>query len=254
MKRFNSLLLCLALFLSLLPLSARAESLCDVDELGLTLSVPTGCLVFDRNVSNVDPGLAILGYTQHEMLEKLENRNAYLLGYPTTAPSYFEIEWCDGEGDNFNEFSDQEFCDLIRDGYDYDDGEWTTLSHPELYPHPQRNFVKYSYRSDNETTFLEYFVPRGYGYLRVLTICNGSSVTPEEEQFMDNIIDSISFYIDAEDFTEPLPTDPTDFSFQGNSYLTYFDSPGHAAFAVPSRWEKAERPGRFHMGSGTVSP
>lgn len=225
MKKFCMLVLTLTLLFVLSPAAFAASSeTYRLDDLGMSIDIPSEYIVFTRDIADDDPNLSLLGLNKKDLLASMENINAYLDVWARNFE--FTLGVYDTEIDDFNLFSDAAliaFESAIAD----ESGEGDiTVEKCELYRHDQTKFIK-RYEIWPNGTDTDYCLWYSTVYdgkaIDIVMFSYSGEIGPEEESILQSIVSTVHF--DQEPLTLP-----------DTEAFLYRDENTGIEFTVPANW------------------
>ena len=229
-RRLFTVFLCLVLTLCLFATAAAADTVeYALDDIGVTVSLPSDYIVFTRDMPEDHPGLAELGFTREEMLELLSSDGSFLDGF---SPDYlYEMVVTATESplpdlSTYGETSLEAFKTTFENRLVSQDAN---ILGSEFIDHEQVRLFKldYSYQQDSATIYSTAYVTiyDGIAYTFGFNSFAGSMPASFSE-LADNVVRGASFgsgSVPVQDFT-PTPA------------FTFNDPNSDASFTVPANW------------------
>ena len=234
-KRHIVLCICCILSAMLaLPMAAAAADTTEytIDDLGITLSIPSEYYVFTRDMPSDHPNLIAYGLTRDDLLSILIETDTYLSAFDKDVTGEISITMSDNPLNDFNTMSDTML-------------EAFAAAFPSVYKSGGMTVTKYGvYRQARTKFVLLYFyeetnVPTTYS-AQYLTIYNGKSIYLTYHSYtgefsntaalmLKGIVDSIVFS------EEPKAANPLSPSSATGSYT---DPATGLTFTIPDNWEE----------------
>ncbi len=235
MKRFLAGIVLLFAFLSMLSLSATAvgTETHSLNELDLTVDLPSDYVVFTRDTSALDPNYSAYGLTKTQLDSILVENNVYLDAWDADVSFevYVRMEYNIA---NFSSFSDSMRLDMgkqLMEGYGSIDD---VFSEYHIYRHPQTRFLKLYSSKQAESGIiynLQYYTVYEEKALNFCIASYSGQISDEEEAILKNMVDSVVFGTGPQEAAaEAAETDA----------FPYRDSDTHTTFTVPANWAEAE--------------
>jgi len=204
-----------------------------LDELGMTVSMPSDYIVFLRDIDANDPNLAAFGLTKDSMSSLMNERNIYLNGWNADVDHEIVVTMVDSPFSDFNLYSDTVLLTMatsFTSGYE-DMG--ITVIRSEIYQHAQAKFLKlYTSRPNEGSTIyaLQFYTVYADKAINITMHSFLGQITAAQEAVMKSIVDSAGFDTPPQIAqTDHLPTDP----------FTYTDTETKVTFVVPANWVEA---------------
>ncbi|HHZ00779.1 MAG TPA: zinc ribbon domain-containing protein [Tissierellia bacterium] len=229
--RFCCVLICCVLLFSM-TLSAYAAGTTEytLDELGMTVSMPSGYIVFTRDINDYDPNLATYGLTKDSMSSLMNERNIYLNGWDEDINQEVIITMIDSPLIDFNLYSDTTLSTMATSFESEYESAGVTVIKSEIYQHSQAKFLKiYISQPNGDSTAygLQYYTVYADKAINITMQSYSGQITSSEEAILKSIVDSAIF--DTAPQTAEADYTPT-------SSFTYTDTKTQATFTVPANW------------------
>lgn len=114
-----------------------------LDEVGLSVSLPSEFVVFTRDVSETDPNLSAYGLTKESMLSSMISENIYLYAFPEDLKNIITVVAKEDMPQNFNMYSDEELSKTAEQLTAQYEQDGITCLKSEIYSHNQSKFMKF---------------------------------------------------------------------------------------------------------------
>lgn len=201
-----------------------------LEELGVTVSLPSDYIVFTRDIDANDPNLAAYGFTKDSMSSLMSEKSIYLNGWDADISHEVVITMMDSLITDFNLFSDTTLMTMattFESGYKQ---AGITIIKSEIYQHAQAKFLKIYISQPNGTSTkygLQYYTVYEGKAINITLHSYSGPTTSAQEMVLKNIVDSAAFD------TEPQIAEP---DFTPSGAFTYTDPTTKATFTVPANW------------------
>ena len=233
-RRLFTVFLCLVLTLCLFATAAAADTVeYALDDIGVTVSLPSDYIVFTRDMPEDHPGLADLGFTREEMLELLSSDSSFLDGF---SPDYlYEVVVIASESplpdlSTYGETSLEAFKTTFENRLASQDAN---ILGSEFIDHEQTKLLKldYSYQNNSATIYSIVYVTVYDGIAYTFGFNSFAGSMPSAfSALADNVISGASFgagSVPVQNFT-PTPA------------FTFNDPDSDASFTVPANWVESK--------------
>ena len=163
-----------------------------LDELGLSVSLPSDYIVFTRDTSETDPNLSAYGYTKESLSSIMTSNNIYLYAWDDYIDYKIYINMEDSSLEDFNLYSDKELSAMAESIVS---GGGSSYIKSEIYQHDQTKFLKIYMLSpyeDYRTYDIKYYTVYD-GRAISITFCSFSHINPSVEATFQSIVDSVVF-------------------------------------------------------------
>jgi hypothetical protein len=228
-RRFMCMTFILVLLISA-PAYAVNSVEYELEELGLTISIPSDYVVFTRNTSADDPNLSAYGLTKDGLLSFLTESNNYLNAWNDVANQEVFITMVDSPLVDFNLCSDTILA-MIATSFEPEYAKMgITVIKTEIYQHSQAKFVKtyISHPNGDATAYgLQYYTVYADKAINIILKSYSGQITSSQESTLKSIVDSASFD------TQPQTAET---EFVSTTPFTYTDSETQTSFTVPANW------------------
>ncbi|HHX37842.1 MAG TPA: zinc ribbon domain-containing protein [Clostridiaceae bacterium] len=204
----------------------------ELEELGLTVSIPSDYVVFTRSISDDDPNLSAYGLTKDGLSSLMTERNIFLNGWDKEINQEIIVTMIGSSLVDFNLFSDMELTTLastFEDGYK---NAGLTVIKTEIYNHAQAKFLKIyiSQPNGSDTVYgLQYYTVYDNKAINITMQSYSGKISSSQEAILKKIVDSAHFD------TEPQVPNS---DFIPTSAFTYTDPKTKSTFTVPENWEE----------------
>lgn len=238
MNRLIKIFLCCMMILALaIPACAAGTDEYYLEELGMSVSVPSDFDVFTREAGDDDSNIDKYGIEKNELADLMKDTNIYLCAWGTNINKEMFISMTDSLSEDYNRLSDFTLSTIASSLDSALASAGVTVTETEIYKHGQIKFIKlYSNHvfEDLEVYSLQY----GTSYDgKNITISMNSYLgqfTPELEAELQSIVDSIVF--------DGAPQAVTS-DFTPTTAFTYTDAKSGTSFIVPANWVESEPEG-----------
>ena len=213
MRRLFSLLIAILLVIPGLEAHA-AENVYRLDDLGLSVTIPTSLATFTRGTKSNDPNFKAFGITKEQMDSLMEENNIYLNALASNGSYEIVVTMSEIPIDDFYFLSDDElleFASSLVDGYAEKGVEVIEL---EVYEHPQAKFVKIHLKLSSDSYGMQYYTIYDGKAISLTMHSYTGKLSVYQKQLIEQAVNSIKFDITPQEGTakETLPVISTDAS------------------------------------------
>lgn len=231
---FCCVLICSVLLLSL-TVSAYAAGTREytLDELGMTVSLPSDYIVFSRDIDAKDPNLSAYGLTKDGLSSLMHEQNIYLNGWDEYVNQEIIITMTDSPLIDFNLYSDTTLTTFATGLESVYEDLGITVTKIDVYQHTQAKFLKIYIKQQFEGTTvygLQYSTVYADKAINITMSSYSGQITSTKEAALKDVVDSVKF--DTAPQTAETDFVPTD------AFL-YTDTKTGATFVVPANWVEA---------------
>ena len=201
-----------------------------LNELGMTVLLPSDFIVFTRALKLNDPNLDTYSLTKDEMLELMLSRNIYLNAWDEDINFEIIITMIDSPLVDFNLYSDTVLSTIATSFKSEYEKVGIKYVKSEIYKHEQAKFLKIyiSQKNEDKTVYgLQYYTVYDDKAINITMQSYSGDITSSNEATLKTIIDSATFE------TEPQIADPF---ATPTSAFTYTDTKTQTSFTVPANW------------------
>ena len=230
MKRIFKVLLSLCLVFCLFPSYAfAANSTYELDELGMSIELPSDHVVFTRNIKANDPNLSAYGLTKDGLSSLMQERSIYLNAWDEDVNYEIIVTMLDSPFEDYNQFSDTSLSAFVSALDTEYAGLGITMIRSEFYQHSQAKFAKIyiSQPNNDETAYgLQYHTVYDGKAINITLHSYSGKIDSSKEAILKKIVDTVHF--DTEPQFNPPPAKTEAF--------TYTDPTSGMVFTVPANW------------------
>lgn len=230
MTRIFKALLSICLVFCLLPSHAfAANTIYELDELGMSIELPSDHVVFTRDIKANDPNLSAYGLTKDEMSSLMLERSIYLNAWDEDVSYEIIVTMIDSPLEDFNQFSDtslNQFALALKTEYA---SMGITFIRSDLYQHSQAKFAKIyiSQPNNGDTAYgLQYYTVYNGKAINITLQSYSGEIDSSREAIIQNIVDTIHFDTEPQFSAPPAQT----------RAFTYTDKDSGMTFTVPANW------------------
>lgn len=230
MSRIFKVLLSFCLVFYLLPSHAfAANTTYELDELGMSIDLPSDHVVFTRDIKATDPNLSAYGLTKDGMSSLMLERSIYLNAWDDNVNYEIIVTMIDSPFEDYNQFSDTTlngFVSALETEYA---SMGITFIRSDLYQHSQAKFAKIyiSQPNNGETAYgLQYHTVYDGKAISITLQSYSGKIDSNKEATLKKIVDTVHF--DTEPQFNPHPAQTEAF--------TYTDPTSGMIFTVPANW------------------
>lgn len=230
MKRILTTLLIFCFVLCLLPVSAFASTRTyDLDELGMSIELPSDHVVFTRDIKANDPNLSAYGLTKDGLSSLMQERSIYLNAWDEDINYEIIITMMDSPLADYNLLSDTTLAAVVSSFETEYAGAGITFIRSDIYQHSQAKFAKIyiSQPNNGETAYgLQYNTVYNDKAINITMQSYSGKIDSNKESILKKIVDTVHFDTDPQ--LNPPPTQTEAF--------TYTDPTSGMTFTVPANW------------------
>ena len=233
MKKFLSTLWIFFLVFCFLPLPAFAASdTYELDELGMSIEIPSDYVVFTRDVRSDDPNLSAYGVTKDELSSLMLERNVYLNAWDKDINYEIIVTMTESQLVDYNQLSDTTLNGLVSALDTEYAAMGITLIRSDIYQHSQAKFAKIyiSQPNNGETAYgLQYNTVYGGKAINITLQSYSGKIDASKETIIQIIVNSVHFDNEPQYSESPAQTEA----------FTYTDKDSGMTFTVPANWVEA---------------
>ena len=230
MKRILTTLLIFCFALCLLPVSAfAATGTYDLDELGMSIELPSDHVVFTRDIEANDPNLSAYGLTKEGLSSLMQERSIFLNAWDEDVNYEIIITMMDSPLEDYNLLSDTTLAAVVSSFETEYASVGITFIRSDIYQHSQAKFAKIYISQPNNGEI-------AYG-LQYNTVYNGKAINitmqsysgkidANKESILKKVVDTVHFDTDPQLTSPPIQTEA----------FTYTDPTSGMIFTVPANW------------------
>ena len=233
MKCKSPVIYMLCVLMLLLPISAFATNTNEyiLDELGLTVSLPSDYVAFTHNIHADDPNLHAYGLTSEGLSALMRERNIYLNAWDREVNQEILVTRIDSPLiKDFNLFSDTVLSTMATSFIsEYKNIGITVIKH-EIYQHTQAKFIKLyiSQRNADLTVYgLQYYTVYAGSAINITMQSFTGEISHSQEAVHKSIVDSAIFD------TAPQVVEKDDTPVNAFDYI---DPKTQTTFTIPANW------------------
>ncbi|MDY3219852.1 MAG: zinc ribbon domain-containing protein [Candidatus Fimivivens sp.] len=230
MSRIFKVLLSFCLVFCLLPSHAfAANTTYELEELGMSIELPSNHVVFTRDIKANDPNLSAYGLTKDGMSSLMLERNIYLNAWDEDVNYEIIVTMVDSPFEDYNQFSNTTlngFASALETEYA---SMGITFIRSELYQHSQAKFVKIyiSQPNNGDTAYgLQYHTVYNGKAINITLQSYSGEIDSSREASIQKIVDTIRFDTKPQFSAPPAQT----------KAFTYTDKDSGMTFTVPANW------------------
>lgn len=227
-RKFAPVLLIIALIFALsLPAFAAETTPYFLDDLGLTVSIPSDLVTFTRVIDENDPNLAAYGWTKEDFLSFMQTSSIYLNAWDEGGNFEIVVTMMESPISDFNAIGDAALSILASSLAPEYEAAGITYITSEIYQSSQTKFIKIYFSQtygDATVNSIQYYTVYAGQAMNFTLHAYSGSVTDYELQIQD-IVDSVVFDVPPQ-IVEVAPTNA----------FTYTDEGTLLTFTVPANW------------------
>lgn len=232
MKRIFSIILLLTIAISISTTAYAASSKTYIlDDLGMSIDIPSEYVVFTRNISDNDPNLSIYGLNKDDISELMESGNIFLNAWDDVVNFEIIVTMIDSPISDFNLMSDTMLNTLASSFKTEYANSGVTVEKYEIYQHDQAKFIKIYINQPNGTDKaygLQYYTVYDNKAINVTMHSYSGKIDSEKESILKSIVSTVHF-----DKSPMLPETVA----ETNSFV-YKDKETGCEFTVPANWSQ----------------
>lgn len=201
-----------------------------LNELGMTVSLPSDFIVFTRDLKLNDLNLDTNSLTKDEMLELMLSKNIYLNAWDEDINFEIIITMVDNPLEDLNLYSDTVLSTMATSLESEYEKVGIKYIKSEIYKHEQAKFLKIyiSQLNGDKTLYgLQYYTVYADKAINITLQSYSGNINSTNEATLKAIIDSVAF--ETEPQVAKLSSSPT-------SAFTYTDKKTQTSFTVPANW------------------
>lgn len=230
MSRIFKVLLSFCLVFCLLPSQAfAANTTYELDELGMSIELPSNHVVFTRDIKANDTNLSAYGLTKDGMSSLMLERSIYLNAWDEDVNYEIIVTMVDSPFEDYNQFSDTTlngFVSALETEYA---SMGITFIRSDLYQHSQAKFAKIyiSQPNNGDTAYgLQYHTVYNGKAINITLQSYSGEIDSSREAIIQEIVDTIRFDTEPQFSAPPAQT----------KAFTYTDKDSGMTFTVPANW------------------
>ncbi len=230
MSRIFKVLLSFCLVFCLLPSQAfAANTTYELDELGMSIELPSNHVVFTRDIKANDPNLSAYGLTKDGISSLMLERSIYLNAWDEDVNYEIIVTMVDSPFEDYNQFSDTTlngFVSALETEYA---SMGITFIRSDLYQHSQAKFAKIyiSQPNNGDTAYgLQYHTVYNGKAINITLQSYSGEIDSSREAIIQEIVDTIRFDTEPQFSAPPAQT----------KAFTYTDKDSGMTFTVPANW------------------
>lgn len=230
MSRIFKVLLSFCLVFCLFPSYAfAANSTYELDELGMSIELPSDHVVFTRDIKANDLNLIAYGLTKDGLSSLMQERSIYLNAWDEDINYEIIVTMLDSPFEDYNQFSNTSLSAFVSALDTEYAGLGITMIRSEFYQHSQAKFAKIyiSQPNNGETAYgLQYHTVYDGKAINITLQSYSGKIDSSKEAVLKKIVDTVHF--DTEPQFNPPPAQTEAF--------TYTDPTSGMVFTVPANW------------------
>lgn len=231
-KLCSIMILCFLISIMVIPVFATGTDTYKLDELDMSISMPSDYVVFTRDIDANDPNLGLYGLTKDDLSSLLTSRKIYLNAWDQDINFEILVTMDDSPLEDFNLFGDTALS-IIATSFDAEYEEYgMTIIKTEIYQHSQAKFLKTYVNMPDESGMvygLQYYTVYANKAINITMRSYSGKLDTIKENTIQGIVDSAKFGTEPHVATSTaIPTEP----FQ------YTDPKTGVSFTVPSNWSE----------------
>ncbi|MEZ4357755.1 MAG: hypothetical protein R2876_03895 [Eubacteriales bacterium] len=202
MKKVFTVLITFFLIIGTFIPAAFASNSYDLDELYMSIDIPSDFMVFTKDISNDDPNLDKIGMDKETLSQQFTENNIYLDAIKIDPSTQIIITMTENSGTNYifdlSLYSDEEKKDLAEGEQQADTLNQVGAQYTgyDFYEHGQASFICFDIASSNSETALnskQYFTIINGQAISIILYSYDGAVTSEQEDTLKSVVDSITF-------------------------------------------------------------
>lgn len=230
MKRILTTLLIFCFVLCLLPVSAfAATGTYDLDELGMSIELPSDHVVFTRDIEANDPNLSAYGLTKEGLSSLMQERSIFLNAWDEDVNYEIIITMMDSPLEDYNLLSDTTLAAVVSSFETEYASAGITFIRSDIYQHSQAKFAKIyiSQPNNGETAYgLQYNTVYNGKAINITMQSYSEKIDANKESILKKVVDTVHFNTDPQLTSPPTQTEA----------FTYTDPASGMIFTVPANW------------------
>lgn len=230
MKKLYSFVLMLIMVLSMsTTVFAASSKSYQLDDLGMSIDIPSGYVTFTRNISDNDPNLATYGLNKKDLSDLMKSGNIYLNAWDKDVTFEIVVTMIDSTITDFNLMSDTMLNTLASSFKSEYANSGVTVEKYEVYQHDQAKFIKIYINQPNgsdKAYGLQYYTVYDNKAINVTMQSYSGKIDSNKEAILQSIVSTVHFA------KEPLKLEST----PDTAAFTYKDKDTGTEFVVPANW------------------
>lgn len=230
MKKLYSFVLMLIMVLSMsTTVFAASSKSYQLDDLGMSIDIPSGYVTFTRNISDNDPNLATYGLNKKDLSDLMKSGNIYLNAWDKDVTFEIVVTMIDSTITDFNLMSDTMLNTLASSFKSEYANSGVTVEQYEVYQHDQAKFIKIYINQPNgsdKAYGLQYYTVYDNKAINVTMQSYSGKIDSNKEAILQSIVSTVHFA------KEPLKLEST----PDTAAFTYKDKDTGTEFVVPANW------------------
>ena len=190
------LLVCLLIIIITTVAFAVGTDTYKIDELGMSIAIPSDYVVFTRDIDANDPNLSLYGLTKDSMSSLLSSSNVYLNAWDSDVNYEIIVNMIDSPLGDFNKISDTALSILATSlESEYIKSGITSLK-SEVYQHAQAKFLKIYISqpiADSTIYGLQYSTVYANKAINITMQSYSGTINVSKENILKSIVDSVVF-------------------------------------------------------------
>lgn len=229
MKKLLILVMLAALLCSIsIPASAASDTY-ELDEVGLTVSIPADYLVVTRDTPENSSVFSELGMTKADMMAIFEADSIYLDAFSPAIDEEIVVTMAPNNISNISNFSDSLLQQMAKAAADAFHTIGSEVSKYEIYQNGAVKYIKfYHTHATTNTHSLQYYTIIDNKAINITLHSYKGSLTTQQEATVKNVIDSIQF--------QKVPSGTV--SGEDTKPFVYTDQESGLTFTVPANWKE----------------
>ena len=232
MKKICLLILAIIVLFSFHVTALASSETYSLDELGMTIDIPSEYIVFTRDIDGSDPALSAYGIDKEDMLDFMESNNIYLNAMDEQVSFEIVVTMTGSTTNDLNLWSDTEL-EALESFFESADNEKNVIEKYEIYQHEQTKFIKLhvAQQTETNTTYrLQYYTVYDNMAINVALYSYSGKINSDMESILNAIVDTVYFE------KPPLLTE----SYSDTPAFLYKDEKTGTEFTVPANWIQEE--------------
>ena len=192
----------------------------NIDEIGISVDMPSDYLSINRNVADNDPALAKIQMTKDTMIPYLEAISSYLCAFPESEE--FVINICSIPSTTpefaFDKVSEQDMQQFYKQSQEAFAQNGLTAENFSSYKHNNNAFIKFSLKQGDTDYTLQHTTTHGSNVISFMLTTHSGQFTDEQRKIIEEIAHSIRYNVPS----EPVTTEEPERSLKMKDYILTF--------------------------------
>lgn len=214
-KIFTIAISAILMLLSALSVSAATETYF-IDELGISVNIPSGYIAVTRDTEYDATELEKFGYTKEDLVKTFEEEDVYLVAFPKLyGTEQMILSSTDIDIRSLSDFTEYELKAFAEDDLDKYEAEGYVVSDYEIFESHNATYIATSFSAPNGDYAIHYWTIENYKVFNISCWCYWSEPTVNQKQIFLSFINGITFNTD----TSATETEDNNIQFYENTVI-----------------------------------